>query len=158
MASLRMPEAKRYCGRGNPLDPHGGEVHLQPRHGRHGRHRRRNYGHGRYERQLRVRQTFRHGQGPAAVASIQRSKSATRQAAGGTAPPSTEREGQVRDASDDLIDVIKANVAPTSWDDVGGPGSIAYYNERLIVSQSEAVHKGLKELLPKLLGAPVCQP
>ncbi len=52
-----------------------------------------------------------------------------------------------------LMDIIKGEVAPTSWDDTGGAGTITYYNGMFIVNQTEAVHHELEKLLPELLPA-----
>ena len=49
-----------------------------------------------------------------------------------------------------LINVIVSAVAPDSWDDVGGPGSISAYGGGLVVSQSQRVHEELNELLQQL--------
>jgi serpin B len=58
------------------------------------------------------------------------------------------------DHIDSLIDGIKSTVAPTSWNDVGGPGSFADYirggAELLIVSQTREVQEEIAELLTAL--------
>lgn len=50
---------------------------------------------------------------------------------------------------DDLIDVITSNVQPTTWDEVGGPGSITSDEARmaLVLSQTQEVHDGVGQLL-----------
>jgi hypothetical protein len=51
-----------------------------------------------------------------------------------------------------LIDVITTTIAPESWTDVGGPGSIREFDNSaaLIVSQTRRVHRELERLLATL--------
>jgi general secretion pathway protein D len=53
---------------------------------------------------------------------------------------------------DSLIDLITATIQPTTWDDVGGPGSIQPFetNLSLVVSQTQEVHEQIKDLLEQL--------
>ncbi len=53
---------------------------------------------------------------------------------------------------DSLIELITTTVAPTTWDDVGGPGSIAPFatNLSLVVSQTQEVHEQIADLLEQL--------
>jgi general secretion pathway protein D len=53
---------------------------------------------------------------------------------------------------DSLIDLITSTVRPTTWDGVGGPGSIAPFetNLSLVVSQTQEVHEELADLLEQL--------
>jgi hypothetical protein len=51
---------------------------------------------------------------------------------------------------DNLIDVITTTIKPTTWDDVGGPGSISEYRGVLVVSQTQDVHREIPKLLDKL--------
>lgn len=53
---------------------------------------------------------------------------------------------------DSLIDLITATVEPTSWDLVGGPGSIAPFetNLSIVVSQTQDVHEQIVDLLEQL--------
>ena len=51
---------------------------------------------------------------------------------------------------DALIELITSTVAPTSWDEVGGPGSIAPYLGNLVISQTQQVHEQIAELLMRL--------
>jgi general secretion pathway protein D len=53
---------------------------------------------------------------------------------------------------DSLINLITSTVAPTTWDDVGGPGSIAPFetNLSIVVSQTQAVHEQIVDLLEQL--------
>ncbi len=53
---------------------------------------------------------------------------------------------------DSLIDLITSTVKPTTWDDVGGPGSIAPFetNLSLVVSQTQEVHEEIADLLEQL--------
>ncbi|MGA2035469.1 MAG: hypothetical protein ABSG68_24740, partial [Thermoguttaceae bacterium] len=53
---------------------------------------------------------------------------------------------------DSLIDLITSTVQPTTWDTVGGPGSIAPFetNLSLVVSQTQEVHEEIVDLLEQL--------
>ena len=53
---------------------------------------------------------------------------------------------------DSLIDVITTTIAPESWVDVGGPGSIKEFDNSgaLIVSQTHRVHREIAQLLATL--------
>lgn len=53
---------------------------------------------------------------------------------------------------DTLIDLITATIAPTTWDDVGGEGSIQGFptNLSLVVSQTQEVHQQIADLLEQL--------
>lgn len=55
---------------------------------------------------------------------------------------------------DQLINLITSTVAPTQWDTVGGPGTIAVYpygkKAALIVSQEPLLHRGVAALLAEL--------
>ena len=49
-----------------------------------------------------------------------------------------------------LIFVIKETIATATWDDLGGPGTIAEYGGLLVVSQTSAVHEQIVDLLDQL--------
>jgi general secretion pathway protein D len=53
---------------------------------------------------------------------------------------------------DSLIELITSTVAPTTWDAVGGPGSIAPFptNLSLVISQTQEVHEQIADLLEQL--------
>lgn len=53
---------------------------------------------------------------------------------------------------DSLIELITSCVQPTTWDEVGGPGSIAPFenNMSLVLSQTEEVHEEITDLLQTL--------
>jgi general secretion pathway protein D len=53
---------------------------------------------------------------------------------------------------DSLIELIHSTVAPTTWDEVGGPGSIAKFetNLSLVISQTQEVHEEIVDLLEQL--------
>ena len=51
---------------------------------------------------------------------------------------------------DSLIDVITAAIAPTSWEDVGGPGSMEPHGQSLITAQTADVHDQIEELIRTL--------
>ena len=48
---------------------------------------------------------------------------------------------------DSLVSMILATIAPTTWDEVGGPGSISTLHRTLIISQTEEVHEQIESLL-----------
>jgi general secretion pathway protein D len=53
---------------------------------------------------------------------------------------------------DSLIDLIQTTVSPTTWDEVGGPGSISEFrnNLSLVISQTQDVHEQIVDLLEQL--------
>jgi general secretion pathway protein D len=53
---------------------------------------------------------------------------------------------------DSLISLITSTIQPTTWDEVGGPGSIAPFetNLSLVVSQTQEVHEEVADLLDQL--------
>jgi len=53
---------------------------------------------------------------------------------------------------DSLIELITSTVKPTTWDGVGGPGSIAPFetNLSIVVSQTQDVHEEIVDLLEQL--------
>ena len=60
-------------------------------------------------------------------------------------------DGELWDDYDSLIEIITSTVLPTTWDQVGGPGSIAPAGfgtaKAIVVSQTYRVHCGIAELL-----------
>lgn len=60
--------------------------------------------------------------------------------------------GGVQADFDSLIELITTTVQPTTWDEVGGPGSIAPFetNLSLVISQTQEVHEQIKDLLEQL--------
>jgi hypothetical protein len=67
--------------------------------------------------------------------------------------PSATKDSQSYAADyDSLIDVITTTIAPESWTDVGGPGSIREFDNSaaIIVSQTGRVHRDLERLLATL--------
>ena len=65
-----------------------------------------------------------------------------------------DENGNVVADFDSLIDMITSTVQPTTWDAVGGPGSIARYSVgtalSLVISQTQEVHEEIADVL-KLL-------
>jgi len=53
---------------------------------------------------------------------------------------------------DSLIDLITSTIAPESWDEVGGPGSLSGFdtNLSLVVSQTQEIHEQIADLLEQL--------
>jgi hypothetical protein len=51
---------------------------------------------------------------------------------------------------DSLIEAIMLGVAPTTWDEVGGPGAIAHLHGMLIIPQSQHVHEDIAKLLASM--------
>ena len=76
--------------------------------------------------------------------------------AGAKSAPAGARAGRPRRRLaadfDSLIDLITSTIRPTSWDDVGGPGSIAPFetNLSIVVSQTQEVHEEIVDLLEQL--------
>ncbi len=60
--------------------------------------------------------------------------------------------GGVEPDFDSLIELITTTIQPTTWDEVGGPGSIAPFetNLSLVVSQTQDVHEEIVDLLEQL--------
>lgn len=80
---------------------------------------------------------------------------ATASAAAATAPAvaaaNNERLPSGTQASQDgLITTITNTVVPSSWDAVGGQGSIASFNGLLVVNQTATVHANIEKLLRML--------
>lgn len=65
---------------------------------------------------------------------------------------STGKESPHREPSDadNLIQVITTTVNPDSWDEVGGPGTIAEYKGMLAVTQTGVIHEEVERLLNML--------
>lgn len=63
-------------------------------------------------------------------------------------------QGGLPDNGPALVDLIKRTIAPNTWDDVGGPGSIYYYRPLrvLVVRQTGEVHEQLGGVLGGLRG------
>ena len=63
-----------------------------------------------------------------------------------------EQAGEGESAYDGLIELISTTIAPTTWDDVGGPASIKQFDRSrsLVVSQTEEVHDQILALLEQL--------
>ena len=64
------------------------------------------------------------------------------------------RPGQARDYGPDLVDLIKTTIAPDTWDDRGGPGTIYYYRplQVLVIRQTGEVHHSVGGALRGLRG------
>lgn len=60
--------------------------------------------------------------------------------------------GGVEADFDTLIELITQTIEPTSWDEIGGPGSIAGFdtNLSLVISQTQEVHEQIVDLLEQL--------
>ena len=60
--------------------------------------------------------------------------------------------GGVQADFDPLIELITTTIAPQSWDEVGGPGSVQGFdtNLSLVVSQTQDVHEKIADLLEQL--------
>ena len=53
---------------------------------------------------------------------------------------------------DSLIELMTSTIAPTTWDEVGGPGSVKAFetNLSLVVSQTQEIHEEIVDLLEQL--------
>ncbi len=49
-----------------------------------------------------------------------------------------------------LLDLITTTVAPESWDETGGPGSIREFDGVIVVAQMANVHDQIRKLLREL--------
>jgi general secretion pathway protein D len=60
--------------------------------------------------------------------------------------------GGVQADFDSLIDLITNTVQPTTWDEVGGPGTVSQFetNLSLVISQTQEVHDQIRDLLEQL--------
>jgi hypothetical protein len=65
-------------------------------------------------------------------------------------PPIQPSETDMSLVMDDLIELIKTCVRPTSWDDTGGAGSIYPVAGALVISQTQEVHEEIEDLLCNL--------
>lgn len=61
-------------------------------------------------------------------------------------------KGGVLPDFDSLIELITSTISPTTWNDVGGPGSITSFegNLSLVISQTQEVHEEIADLLEQL--------
>ncbi len=61
----------------------------------------------------------------------------------------TVQENLNLNPASDLIAMITGSVAPTTWDEVGGPGSIKYLAvaKCLVIGQTEEIHEQICDLL-----------
>lgn len=56
-------------------------------------------------------------------------------------------------ASDDydtLIELVMSNASPDSWLDSGGRGTISGFHGMIVISQTDAIHQGVRQLLAEL--------
>jgi len=58
--------------------------------------------------------------------------------------------GQSPPTAEDLIEIVTTTVAPETWNDVGGRGSIGMYRNVLVVSQTDRVQEKIARLLKDL--------
>jgi len=63
-------------------------------------------------------------------------------------PP--EAQQAYEDDRDELIEAVCTAVAPESWNDVGGPGSICAFRRSLVVSQADEIHRRIGSMLARL--------
>jgi hypothetical protein len=68
--------------------------------------------------------------------------------------------GDYQTPAEKLVATIRSTVAPDSWAEMGGPGSVVLYNGLLVVKQSPAVQQELADLLRMLreAAAPAAEP
>jgi hypothetical protein len=69
---------------------------------------------------------------------------------GGGMSAKQSREADFSFTVDDLIEVIKTSISPTSGDDTGGVGSISPAAGTLVINQTRAVHEKIEKLLDDL--------
>ncbi|NQT39345.1 MAG: hypothetical protein HQ581_17745, partial [Planctomycetes bacterium] len=59
---------------------------------------------------------------------------------------------QQRDTGEELVDLIQTTVAPDSWEENGGPGSIRFFrtNYSVIIRQTAENHEEIADVLRQL--------
>ncbi len=62
----------------------------------------------------------------------------------------TDESGTQRDNYDSLVEIVTNTIAPQTWDEVGGPGSLGPFQGTLVVSQTDDLHEELARLLAAL--------
>jgi hypothetical protein len=62
------------------------------------------------------------------------------------------------EAAHEIIDLVTSTVAPDTWTDNGGPGSISIYRGLLVVNQTEDIHNDVELLLRQIRAAERSQP
>jgi len=67
-----------------------------------------------------------------------------------------QSQGAMYDA-DSVVDMVTSMIAPSSWEEVGGPGSICFVPQTMdfVFSQTEEVHEQTEALLDRLRRMPV---
>jgi hypothetical protein len=78
-----------------------------------------------------------------------RTEAAAAQPGGGMAA-GRPRDTGLSFTMDDLIDTITGCIKPTSWADVGAPGSISPMGGMLVISQTEEIHQEIEKFLDNL--------
>jgi hypothetical protein len=56
--------------------------------------------------------------------------------------------------ADDVLDLVTSIIAPNTWDDVGGEGSVTVVRNALVVWQTEEVQASIRQLLADLMSIP----
>ena len=64
--------------------------------------------------------------------------------------PASSQYSVQEDYLDDLINLVTSTIRPTTWDSVGGPGSIAPYRGVLVISQTADIHREIQKFLDDL--------
>ncbi len=99
------------------------------------------------------------GKGSASINPALLAQMGNANATGGTGSPSMPMGfgpggagGGAQADFDSLIELITSTIQPTTWDEVGGPGSIAPFetNLSIVVSQTQEVHEEIVDLLEQL--------
>jgi hypothetical protein len=75
-------------------------------------------------------------------------------AGGGAAGPNARAGQGPQDNGQALVDLIKRTIAPTTWADLGGPGTIYYYRPLrvLVIRQTGEVHEKIGGVMGGLRG------
>lgn len=67
--------------------------------------------------------------------------------------PASDSEGALGSEGRRLVDLLQAMVAPGTWEDMGGQGNCHYFGGSILVSQSEANHAKIEQVLKLLRDA-----
>ena len=74
----------------------------------------------------------------------------TTESRSGAGAPASTKVDKPQTPVDDLIEVITTSIAPQTWNEQGGPGTICEYDGLLIINATSAVQTQVADLLDKI--------